>query len=89
MSLLAMAKSTAVKNCLLSFISDWMVGKLGAPANANIVVLKAEAEVTIQLTENITVNNLYHTVIAVITFPSVPKKNICFLTNRGNIIKQM
>jgi hypothetical protein len=42
MSLLAMAKSTAVKNCLLSFMSDWMVGKLGAPANANIVVLKAE-----------------------------------------------
>ncbi len=43
MSLLAMAKSTAVKNCLLSFMSDWMVGKLGAPANANIVVLKAES----------------------------------------------
>jgi hypothetical protein len=31
-----------VKNCLLSFISDWMVGKLVAPANANIVVLKAD-----------------------------------------------
>jgi hypothetical protein len=43
MSLLAMAKRTAVKNCLLSFMSDWMVGKLGAPANANIVVLKAES----------------------------------------------
>ncbi len=37
----AMAMSTAVKNCLLSFISDWIVGKLVAPAYANIVVLKA------------------------------------------------
>jgi hypothetical protein len=36
-----MAMSTAVKNCLLSFISDWIVGKLVAPAYANIVVLKA------------------------------------------------
>jgi hypothetical protein len=37
----AIAMRTAVKNCLLSLISDWMVGKLVAPANANIVVLKA------------------------------------------------
>ncbi len=38
----AIAMSTAVKNCLLSLMSDWMVGKLVAPANANIVVLKAD-----------------------------------------------
>ncbi len=47
----AIVMSTAVKNCLLSFISDWMVGKLVAPANANIVVLKADniCSSTIQL----------------------------------------
>jgi hypothetical protein len=38
----AIAMSTAMKNCLLSLMSDWMVGKLVAPANANIVVLKAD-----------------------------------------------
>jgi hypothetical protein len=37
-----MAMRTALVNLLLSRMSDWMVGKLGAPAKANIVVLKAE-----------------------------------------------
>jgi hypothetical protein len=39
-----MARRTAVKNCLLSFMSAWMVGMEGTPAKANMVVLKAESE---------------------------------------------
>ena len=41
-SLPPIAIDTQIENCLLSFISDCIVGKLGAPAKANMVVLNAE-----------------------------------------------
>ena len=37
-----MASTAALGNWVLSFMSAWMVGKVEAPAKANMIVLKAE-----------------------------------------------
>ena len=39
-----MAITAAFGNCALSFISAWIVGKVDAPAKANIMELKAKTE---------------------------------------------
>ena len=39
----AMASTTALGNWAFCFMSAWMVGKVEAPANANIIELKATA----------------------------------------------
>ena len=40
--LLIIAKKAAFGNLVLSFMSAWIVGKVDAPANENIIELKAE-----------------------------------------------